>query len=115
MEMMDPSQEQVAQRENKHPKPPPKRHKDDHRGNHNFQFIQEGTQNLLTNGVKRPLDGLHPKDGTNRQPCNSVQRGKCLASLPHDDVVSIRVGDYNTHLVLVDNGRSTDILYYPAF
>ena len=34
---------------------------------------------------------------------------------PHDNVVSIRVGDYNTHLVLVDNGRSTDILYYPAF
>jgi len=25
------------------------------------------------------------------------------------------VGDYNTHRVLVDNGSSTDILYYPAF
>ena len=36
---------------------------------------------------------------------------------PHDDalVVSIRVGDYYTHRILVDNGRSTDILYYPAF
>ena len=36
---------------------------------------------------------------------------------PHDDalVVSIRVGDYNTYRVLVDNGSSTDILYYPAF
>ena len=36
---------------------------------------------------------------------------------PHDDalVVSIQVGDYNTHRVLVDNGNSTDILYYPAF
>ena len=36
---------------------------------------------------------------------------------PHDDalVVSIRVGDYNVHRVLVDNGSSTDILYYPAF
>ena len=36
---------------------------------------------------------------------------------PHDDalVVSIRVGDYNTHRVLVDNGNSTDILYYLAF
>ena len=35
----------------------------------------------------------------------------------HDEtlVVSIRVGDYNTHRVLVDNGSSTDILYYPAF
>ena len=36
---------------------------------------------------------------------------------PHDDVivVSIRVGDYNTHRVLVDNGNSADILYYPTF
>ena len=33
---------------------------------------------------------------------------------PHDDalMVSIRVGDYNTHRVLVDNGSSADILYY---
>ena len=36
---------------------------------------------------------------------------------PHDDafVVSIRVGDYNTHQFLVDNDNSTDILYYPTF
>ena len=35
----------------------------------------------------------------------------------YDDafVVSIRVGGYNTHRVLVDNGSSTNILYYPAF
>ena len=36
---------------------------------------------------------------------------------PHDDalVVSIRVGDYNTYRVLVDNESSVDILYYLAF
>ena len=36
---------------------------------------------------------------------------------PHDDalVVSLQVGDYNMHWVLVDNGSSADILYYPAF
>ena len=36
---------------------------------------------------------------------------------PHDNalVISIRVRDYNTHRVLVDNGNSIDILYYPAF
>ena len=36
---------------------------------------------------------------------------------PHDDtfVISMQVGDYNTHQVLVDNGSSADILYYPAF
>ena len=46
----------------------------------------------------------------------SEQDARCLHHL-HDDalVVSIRVGDYNMHWVLVDNGSSTDILYYPAF
>ena len=36
---------------------------------------------------------------------------------PHDDalIVSIRVRDYNTHQVLVNNGSSADILYYAAF
>ena len=36
---------------------------------------------------------------------------------PHDDalVVSLRVEDYNMHRVLVNNGSSADILYYPAF
>ena len=36
---------------------------------------------------------------------------------PHDNVliVSIWVGDYNTHQVLVDNGSSANILYYSAF
>ena len=41
---------------------------------------------------------------------------RCLYH-PHDNalVVSIRVGDYNTQQVLVDNGSFADILYYPAF
>ena len=32
---------------------------------------------------------------------------------PHDDafVISFRVGDYNIHRMLVDNGSSADILY----
>jgi len=36
---------------------------------------------------------------------------------PYDDalIVSIRVGYYNTHRVLINNGSSTDILYYLAF
>ena len=36
---------------------------------------------------------------------------------PHDDafVISVRVGDYNVHQMLVDNSSSADILYYPAF
>ena len=36
---------------------------------------------------------------------------------PHDDaiVITLLVADYTTRRVLVDNGSSTDILYYPAF
>ena len=36
---------------------------------------------------------------------------------PHNNalIVSIQVGDYNTYRVLVDNGSSADILYYPTF
>ena len=36
---------------------------------------------------------------------------------PHDDalVVNIRIEDYNMHRVLIDDGSSVDILYYPAF
>ncbi|XP_065628553.1 uncharacterized protein LOC136067128 [Quercus suber] len=36
---------------------------------------------------------------------------------PHDDaiVISVHVGDYNVHRVLIDNSSSADILYYPAF
>ena len=36
---------------------------------------------------------------------------------PHDNalIVSIQVGDYNTHRVLMDNGSIADILHYPVF
>lgn len=46
----------------------------------------------------------------------SEEDAQCLHH-PHDDalIVSIRIGDYNTHRVLVDNVSSADILYYPAF
>ena len=36
---------------------------------------------------------------------------------PHDDaiVITLIIADYSTRRVLVDNGSSADILYYPAF
>ena len=46
----------------------------------------------------------------------SEEDARCLHHL-HDDafVVSIQIGDYNTYRVLVDNGSSANILYYPTF
>ena len=46
----------------------------------------------------------------------SKEDARCL-HYPHDDalVVSIQIGDYNMHRVLVDNGNSANILYYPVF
>ena len=46
----------------------------------------------------------------------SEEDARCLHH-PHDNalVVGICVGDYNMHWVLVDDGSSADILYYPAF
>ena len=36
---------------------------------------------------------------------------------PHDDaiVITLLIADYTTRRVMVDNGSSADILYYPAF
>ena len=64
------------------------------------------------------LTGTVPKIARREGPIIgfSEEDARCLHH-PHDDalIVSMRVGDYNMHRVLVDNGSSTDILYYPAF
>ena len=46
----------------------------------------------------------------------SEEDARCLHH-PHDDalVVNIQIEDYNMHRVLVDNGSSANILYYPMF
>ena len=64
------------------------------------------------------LTGSVPKIARRENPIIgfSEEDARCLHH-PHDDalVVSVRVGDYNVHWMLVDNGSSADILYYPAF
>ena len=64
------------------------------------------------------LTGSMPKIARRESPIIGFleEDARCLHH-PHDDglVISIRIEDYNMHRVLVDNGSSTDILYYPAF
>ena len=64
------------------------------------------------------LTGFVPKISWMESPIIgfSEEDARCLHH-PHDDalVVSIRVGDYKVHRVLVNNGSLADILYYPAF
>ncbi|XP_075665288.1 uncharacterized protein LOC142634942 [Castanea sativa] len=87
----NPPQEQVGRRDSECTKPPLGGHKDD-------SFILKMAQ------VDNPIIGFLEKDA------------RCLPH-PHDDalVVNIWVGDFNTHRVLVNNGSSANILYYPAF
>ena len=77
---------------------PPGRYKDDRRGNHSFQFIQ-GTQNLPMDGAECPTDGLRPKDGIDNLVIGFTEENDRCLHHPHGNeiVVSIWVGDYNTH------------------
>ena len=75
-------------------------------------------KNLPMDGSKHPVDGLQPKDGTDWQlVIGFTEEDARRLHHAHDDalVISIRVGDYNTHQVPMDNGCSADILYYPMF
>ena len=64
------------------------------------------------------LTGSVPKIARKESPIIGFSEDdvRCLYH-PHDDalVVSVWVGDYNVHQILVDNGSSADILYYLAF
>ena len=64
------------------------------------------------------MTGVVPKIARREGPIIgfSKEDTRCLHH-PHDDaiVVSLWVEEYNIHRVLVDNGSSADILYYPAF
>ena len=83
-----------------------------------YRFVQKGSKDLSQNGSERPITGIVPKMTRIDNPIIGFLKedARCLHH-PHDDalVVSIQIGDYNTHRVLVDNRSSADILYYPMF
>ena len=73
---------------------------------------------LNGSGLGRGSGPSMEKPSPNLTRCHSDwEEDARLLHHPHNDalVVSIYVGDYNVHQVLVDNGSSADILYYTAF
>ncbi|XP_030923041.1 uncharacterized protein LOC115949919 [Quercus lobata] len=117
-EQMDPPQEQALRRENKRPRS----------SIGDIRMIMGGTTTSGSSKKARKtylrmvqniqLTGTVPKMTRIDNPVIgfSEENARRLHH-PHDDalVVSLRVGDYNMHRVLVDNSSLVDILYYPAF
>ena len=64
------------------------------------------------------LSGRYPKTRTpDEQAITFTDEDASRIHHPHDDaiVITLLIADYSTRRVLVDNGSSADILYYPAF
>ena len=64
------------------------------------------------------LSGRSPKTSTpNEQAITFTDEEASRIHHSHDDVIVITllIADYSTRRVLIDNGSSADILYYPAF
>ena len=64
------------------------------------------------------LSGRSPRTrGTDEPPISFIDEEVKRIHHPHDDaiVITLLIVDYTTRRVLVDNGSSADILYYPAF
>ena len=64
------------------------------------------------------LSGRSPKTRTpDEQAITFMDEDASRIHHPHDDaiVITLLIADYSTRRVLVDNGSSTDILYYPGF
>ncbi|XP_050248433.1 uncharacterized protein LOC126695645 [Quercus robur] len=64
------------------------------------------------------LSGRSPRmKNTDKQAITFTNEDAERIHHPHDDaiVITLLIANYTTRRVLVDNGSSTDILYYPAF
>ena len=64
------------------------------------------------------LSGRSPKiRTTDKQAITFTDEDAVRIHHPHDDaiVITLLIADYTTRRVLVDNGSSANILYYPVF
>nr|XP_023894377.1 uncharacterized protein LOC112006332 [Quercus suber] len=118
-ERMDPPpQEQQPRRDNEHPKPLIGDIRMIVRGTSTTGSSKKARKTYLQMVQNVQLTGSIPKIAWRDSPVVgfSEEDARRLHH-PHDDalVVTLRVGEYNLHRVLVDNGNSVDILYYLAF
>ncbi|XP_075670024.1 uncharacterized protein LOC142639771 [Castanea sativa] len=117
-ERTDQPQEQNPRRENERPRPPVGDIRMIVGGNTSAGSSKKARKTYLRTVQRVQSTGASPI--ATRQDSPSIgftEEDARRLHHPHDDalVVSIRAGDYNMHRVLVDNGNSADILYYPAF
>ena len=117
-EKMDLQQEQVPWRENKRPRLPIGNIRMIIGGIAAFGSSKKAQKTYLKMVQNVQLTSFEPKMAwINNLIIKFSEEDAQRLHHPHDDalVVSIQVGDYNTHQVLVNNRSSTNILYYLAF
>ena len=110
--------EQAPRRDNEHSRPPIREIRMIMGGTATTSSSRKARKTYLRMVQNVQLTGYVPKITRRESPIIgfSEEDARRLHH-PHDNalVVSVRVGDYNVHQVLVDNGSSADILYYLAF
>ena len=112
------AREQAPRRENDHPKPPVGDIRMIIGGTTATGSSKEARKTYLRMVQNVQTTGSIPKIAQRESPIIGFSEDDARRLYhPHDDalVVSLRVGDYNVHRMLVGNGSSADILYYPAF
>ena len=117
-ERTEPPQEQVPQRENEHPRLPIGDIRMIVGGTAASGSFRKARKTYLRMVQNVQLTGFVLKMAQIDNPViEFLEEDARRLHHPHDDAftVSIWIGDYNTHQVLVDNGSSADILYYPVF
>ncbi|XP_050278003.1 uncharacterized protein LOC126719503 [Quercus robur] len=113
-----PPQEQSRQRDNEPPRPPIGDIRMIIGGTATTGLSKKAHKTYLRMDQSVQLTGSVPKIARTEGPVIGFsEEDTQWLHHPYDDalVVNIQVGGYNMHRVLVNNGSSTDILYYLAF